>query len=77
MSVQIASLNYSAHVWSPASTCRGDLDGFQGILGVGVPVRGSADPVSGVPSPQRRGYSAGASYRDRETNQITHLAQLS
>jgi hypothetical protein len=37
MSVQIASLNYSAHVWSPASW--GDLDGFQGLLGVGAPSR--------------------------------------
>jgi hypothetical protein len=34
MSVQIASLNYSAHIWSPASW--GDLDGFQGLLGVGA-----------------------------------------
>ena len=37
MSVQIVSLNYSAHVWSPASW--GDLDGFQGLLGVGAPSR--------------------------------------
>ena len=37
MSVQIASLNYSAHIWSPASW--GDLDGFQGLLGVGAPSR--------------------------------------
>ena len=37
MSVQIAPLNYSAHVWSPASW--GDLDGFQGLLGVGAPFR--------------------------------------
>ena len=37
MSVQIAPLNYSAHVWSPASW--GDLDGFQGLLGVGAPSR--------------------------------------
>ena len=34
MSVQIAPLNYSAHIWSPASW--GDLDGFQGLLGVGA-----------------------------------------
>ena len=37
MSVQIVSLNYSAHVWSPASW--GDLDEFQGLLGVGAPSR--------------------------------------
>jgi hypothetical protein len=37
MSVQIFSLNYSAHVWSPASW--GDLDGLQGLLGVGAPSR--------------------------------------
>jgi hypothetical protein len=37
MSVQIAPLNYSAHIWSPASW--GDLDGFQGLLGVGAPSR--------------------------------------
>jgi hypothetical protein len=37
MSVHIVSLNYSAHVWSPASW--GDLDGFQGLLGVGAPSR--------------------------------------
>jgi hypothetical protein len=34
MSVQIAPLNYSAHIWSPASW--GDLDGIQGLLGVGA-----------------------------------------
>jgi hypothetical protein len=37
MSVQIAPLNYSAHIWSPASW--GDLNGFQGLLGVGAPSR--------------------------------------
>jgi hypothetical protein len=36
MSVQTASLNYSAHVWSPASWR--DSGGFQGLLGGEIPL---------------------------------------
>jgi hypothetical protein len=47
MSVQIAPLNYSAHVWSPASW--GDLDGFQGLLGVGADDLGVTGQLSTLP----------------------------
>ena len=52
MSVQIVSLNYSAHVWSPASW--GDLDGFQGLLGVGAPSRTPKPDFSPARAPRMR-----------------------
>jgi hypothetical protein len=57
MSVQIDSLNYSAHDWSPAFW--GDLDGVQGLFGVGAP-----------PGTPKQDFSPGL----RATHALTHAS---